>query len=174
MRKYMILFSAGKDRPGIADDISTVLYEGGANIEDSRMGVLGGCFSIMTLFSCTSEQEQTIQSGLHNLKRLGLDTFLHEAQDPTSTPKQPGLPLRFEITAMDHPGIVQKIVHLLHSHDVNIESMDTQVSRAPLSGAPLFNLVLEATLPARKPIARVKEELEDLAREMNLDLVFRA
>ena len=173
MRKYKILFSAGKDRPGIADDISTVLYEGGANIEDSRMAVLGGCFSIMTLFSCTSEQADAIQAGLQSLERLGLNVFLHEARDPTAAPKPPGLPLRFEITAMDHPGIVQKIVHLLHSHDVNIESLDTQISRAPLSGAPLFNLILEATVPAQKPIARVKEKLEELAREMNLDLIFQ-
>lgn len=172
MRKYRILLCVGKDRPGIVDDISTVLYQGGANIEDSRMSVLGGCFSMMTLFSCTSEQMESIQVGLHKLKGLGLDTFLHDAQDPTAAPRRPGLPLRFELTAMDHPGIVQKVVHLLHSHDVNIESLETQVTRAPLSGAPLFTLTLEATVPAEKPITRVKAQLEDLASEMNLDLVF--
>lgn len=172
MRQYCILFSAGKDRPGIVDDISTVLYEAGANIEDSRMAVLGGCFSVMTLFSCTAKQLEAVRSGLQKLKKLGLDCFLHEAQDPRVRKKRPGIPLRFEVTAMDHPGIVNRFVRFLHVREVNIESLVTQVSRAPLSGAPLFNLCLEATVPASASIALVKEELEDLAREMNVDLVF--
>jgi len=172
MRQYLILFSAGKDRPGIVDDISTVLYEAGANIEDSRMAVLGGCFSVMTLFSCTAKQVEAVRAGLQKLKKLGLNCFLHEAQDPRAAKKRPGIPLRFEVTAMDHPGIVNRFVRLLHVREVNIESLVTQVSRAPLSGAPLFNLSLEATVPASASIALVKEELENLAREMNVDLVF--
>ncbi len=53
MKTYHILLSIGKDRPGIVNDVSSVLFEHGANIEDSRMAAMGGCFSIMTLFSCT-------------------------------------------------------------------------------------------------------------------------
>ena len=74
---------------------------------------------------------------------------------------------------MDHPGIVQKIVHLLHRHNINIKSLNTQVARAPLSGAPLFDLSLEADVPVEKPIARVKDELTELAAQMNLDLSFK-
>ena len=81
MKKYMILFSVGKDRPGIVDDVSTLLFERGANIEDSRMAAMGGRFSIMTLFSCTSEQLESIRVGLDDLRKLGLETSLHEADD---------------------------------------------------------------------------------------------
>ena len=42
MKIYKILFSVGKDQPGIVDDISTILFEREANIEDSRMAVMGG------------------------------------------------------------------------------------------------------------------------------------
>ncbi len=84
-----------------------------------------------------------------------------------------GLPLKFEMTAMDHPGIVQRVVRLLRKNDVNIESLETQVTGAPLSGAPLFDLRLEAKVPADKSIGKVKEQLADLAGEMNLDLVFK-
>ena len=173
MKKYMILFSVGKDRPGIVDDVSTLLFEKGANIEDSRMAAMGGRFSIMTLFSCTSEQLESIRVGLDDLRKLGLETSLHKAEDPTATPAQPALPMKFDVQSMDHPGIVQKIVHLLHQHNVNIKSLNTQVARAPLSGAPLFDLNLEADVPVEKPIARVKEELMELAAQMNLDLNFK-
>ena len=173
MTQYFILLSSGKDRPGIVDDISTLLFDKGANIEDSRMAVMGGCFTSMTLFSCTSEQAEGVKAGLADLKRLGLEPHLHEAEDPTISPVQAGLPLKFEIIAMDHPGIVQPVVRLLRQHDVNIESLDTQVTRAPLSGAPLFDLRLEAKVPADSPIGRIKEQLNRLADEMNLDLIFK-
>ena len=42
-----------------------------------------------------------------------------------------------------------------------------------LSGVSLFDLRLEATVPADKSIGKVKEQLADLAGEMNLDLVFK-
>ena len=74
---------------------------------------------------------------------------------------------------MDHPGIVQKIVVVLHLHNVNIHSLNTQVLRAPLSGAPLFNLNLEAAVPDETPTSEVKEQLKQLAAEMNIDLNFR-
>lgn len=172
MKKYMILFSVGKDRPGIVDDVSTLLFDRGANIEDSRMAVMGGCFSIMTLFSCPVEKLETIKTGLKGLKNLGLEMSLHEAQDPAALPMQASLPLKLEVLAMDHPGIVQKVVHILHRHNVNIQTLNTKVIRAPLSGAPLFDLTTEADVPAVKPIAKVKEDLMNLAEDMNLDLNF--
>ena len=174
MKTYTILFSVGKDRPGIVDDISRVLFEREANIEDSRMAVMGGCFSMMTLFSCRSDQLEIIKSDLHDLRKGGIETSLHEAQDPTTARKQPSLPLKFEVVAMDHPGIVQKVVHILHAHNVNIQTLNTQVIRAPLSGSPLFDLILEADVPVDKPIAAVKAELSNLAVEMNLDLNFKS
>jgi glycine cleavage system transcriptional repressor len=173
MTKYFILLSSGKDRPGIVDDISTLLYEKGANIEDSRMAVMGGCFSTMTLFSCTPEQAEAVEEGLIDLKALGLETHLHPAEDPAVRPVPSGLPLKFEIIAMDHPGIVQRVVHLLREHGVNIESLETQVNRAPHSGAPLFDLRLEGKVPAESSIAEIKEQLNRLAGEMNLDLIFK-
>jgi len=168
----MILLSVGRDRPGIVDDVSTYLFERHANIEDSRMAVMGGRFSIMTLFSCDEARLQSIRNDIGVLRNLGLDASLHDADEPSAIPVETALPLRLEVTAMDHPGIVQKIVHVLHLHGVNIQSLNTQVLRAPLSGAPLFNLSLETAVPAETSIAELKEELQGQAAEMNLDLNF--
>ena len=172
MKKYMILLAVGKDRPGIVDDVSTFLFEREANIEDSRMAVMGGRFSIMTLFSCDEAQLAAIEKGISVLKELGLNTSLHEAEEPAGIPGETALPLKLDVTAMDHPGIVQKIVHVFHLHRVNIHSLNTHVLRAPLSGAPLFNLSMEAAVPAEISISEFKEKLRILASEMNIDLNF--
>ncbi|RJP66713.1 MAG: ACT domain-containing protein [Candidatus Abyssobacteria bacterium SURF_17] len=172
MKKYRILFLVGRDRPGIAEDVSAFLFERGANIEDSRMAALGGRFSVMTLFSCTSERLDVITKELDRLTMLGFEASIHEAEDPNAIPRQPGLPLKLEVISMDHPGIVQKVVSILHRRNVNIQTLDTRVTKAPLSGASLFDLTLEADVPAGTSISTVKEELLQLAAEMNLDLNF--
>jgi glycine cleavage system transcriptional repressor len=172
MKTYNILFAVGKDRPGIVHDVSAVLFEYGANIEDSRMAAMGGCFSIMTLFSCDEDQLEKIRSALDGLKELGLESSLHKAQDPYGTPREAALPLKMEIVAMDHPGIVQRAVRILHRHRVNIESLETRLQKAPLSGAPLFDLVLESSVPVDASIPGIKKELMELAGEMNFDLTF--
>jgi len=173
MKAYMILFSVGKDRPGIVDDISLFLFERSANIEDSRMAVMGGCFSIMILFTCSPERVAAIRADLESLGKLGLKATLHEAEDPATTPVRPALPLNIEVLAMDHPGIVQKVVRILRDHNINIQSLNTEIKRAPLSGADLFNLSLQAAVPVGKPITEVKEQLTALAAELNLDLSFK-
>ena len=170
MRKYRILFLVGKDRPGIVDDVSTFLFERKANIEDSRMTTMGGRFSIMTLFSSSASNLEVIKADFKKLMELGFDVSLHEAEDPAGFPNPAELPLNIEVTAMDHPGIVQKIVRLLHRHHINIQSLNTKVIRAPLSGAPLFNLYLETGLPETTSVSEVKKELTELAAELNLDL----
>jgi glycine cleavage system transcriptional repressor len=173
VRQFKILFLVGTDRPGIVDKLSGFLFERGANIEDSRMAAMGGCFSIMTLFSCETEQLEAITAALGEMERLGFETWLHDAQDPSTVVKTPELPLHVEVLAMDHPGIVQKVVHILHRHSVNIQSLNTQVIRAPHTGAPLFDLNLVAGVPPETSVTRVKEELEALAYDMNLDLSFK-
>lgn len=172
MRTYIILFLVGKDRPGIVDDLSTLLYKRGANIEDSRMATMGSRFSIMMLFSCAPEQLEVIGADLDDLRERDFEISLHEADDPGAVPRQAGLPFKLEVVSMDHPGIVQNVVSILHGHNVNIRNMDTRITSAPLSGAPLFDLILEASVPADRSIAGVKEELMKLAAEMNLDLSF--
>jgi len=172
MKIYRILLSIGKDRPGIVNDVSTVLFECGANIEDSRMAAMGGCFAIMTLFSCTTGQLEDVRSGLASLGEAGLQCSIHEAQDPAAQPHEASVPLKMEILSMDHPGIVKEVVRVLHEHRVNIESLDTRLQRAPLSGAPLFDLNLEASVPADASIPGIKEELLGMAAELNLDLSF--
>ena len=172
MKEYTILFLVGKDRPGIVDDVSTFLFERGANIEDSRMAVMGGCFSIMTLFSCLPQKLEGIEGSLSELREMGFETSLHRAQAPEAVSDAPDFPMKVAVTSMDHPGIVRKVVRILRRHNVNVRSMITRMTSAPLSGAPIFNLVLEAALPSENDVSKVREDLEDLADRMNMDLNF--
>ncbi len=172
MKKYTILFLTGKDRPGIVDDVSTYLFEKGANIEDSRMAVLGGCFSVMMLFSCSATELENVRADLPDLKALGFETSLHEAQAPETVFDPHESLLKISVTSMDHPGIVRQVVRILRRYEVNIRSMNTETKSAPLSGAPIFNMVLEGVVPVGSQISTVQKDLRVLALEMNMDLDF--
>ena len=57
---------------------------------------------------------------------------------------------------MDHPGIVRKTVPIVRRYDVNILSMTTRIASAPLSGAPIFRLSLEAAIPRGNEALQVR------------------
>ncbi len=170
----MILFALGKNRIGIVDEVSSYLFNRKANIEDSRMAVMGGHFSITCLFSCSPEALESIKAEMQELTDIGLATSLHEADNPDSIQTEASLPLKMEIISMDHPGIVHNIVHLLKEHNVCILSLDTELKAMPHTGAPLFDMNMEASVPASKSISKVKEELEKMASELDLDLIFKS
>jgi len=172
MKVYKILFLIGKDRPGIVDEVSTMLYDHGANIEDSHMAVLGGRFSIMTLFSCDEKRLEKIKGEFDHLTGKGFETSLHDAQNPRVISGKSAMPLKLEIQAMDHPGIVREVVHLLHQQNTNIVSLNTSVDYAPLTGAPLFNMTLEALVPEGASITKVKSAISSLSMDKDLDLSF--
>ncbi|MCD6584904.1 MAG: hypothetical protein J7K96_04000, partial [Desulfobacteraceae bacterium] len=94
------------------------------------------------------------------------------AQDPSILPEKKVTPLVIEVQAMDHPGIVQEVVHLLHQFNLNIQSLDTQITNAPHSGDPLFNLSLTAEVQDEAIVSKVKAEVEKSAKKMDLDLRF--
>lgn len=149
-----------KNRIGIVDEVSSYLFKRNANIIDSRMAVMGGHFTITCLFSCSSEELESIRSDMKSLNDFGLATSLHEADNPESMQTEASLPLKLEVISMDHPGIVQTVVHILKA--------------MPHTGAPMFDLNLEASVPAKQSIPKVKEELNDMASKMNLDLIFKS
>ncbi len=169
----MILFALSKNRLGIVDEVSSYLFERKANILDSRMAVMGGHFSITCLFSCSSIELENIKADMKILTDLGLATSLHEADNPDSMQTEASVPLKLEVISMDHPGIVQNVVHILKENNVCILSLDTELKPMPHTGAPMFDLNLEASVPESMSIEEVKDKLEELASEMDLDLIFK-
>ena len=45
-KSYLVLTALGPDRPGLVNEISAMVLAAGANLEDSRMAILGGEFAL--------------------------------------------------------------------------------------------------------------------------------
>lgn len=175
MNEHVILLAVGDDRPGLVDDVSGFIFEQGGNIEDSRMVNLRGQFAMMVLIGGPPPAIARISAGLARLEQAtGLHIELRQAAPATTPRTEPRVPYRLAATALDQPGLVHRLTHVLRCAGANIESMDTRLVPAPMSGAPLFELDAKVSLPAATPVARVRADLARLCEELNIDFQFAA
>ena len=173
---HAILTAIGVDRAGLVDEVSSFIYDRGGNIEDSRMVNLRGQFVIVVLLG---GDEATIGKLRHEQSQLASMSGLQVEVRPT--PDQPGippgaaasaagaLPFRFVATAVDRPGIVHEISHLLREMSVNIESLETRLSPAPYTGSPVFEMEAVLAAPRKTPVNELRKRLGALCDEMNVD-----
>jgi glycine cleavage system transcriptional repressor len=175
---HAILTAIGVDRAGLVDEVSRYIFDRGGNIEDSRMVNLRGQFAIMVL---VTGDEATIGKLRHEQTRLAETSGLQV--DVRRTPEAPragtagaaaakpsdAIPFRFVATAVDRAGIVHRISHLLREMNVNIESLETRLTAAPYTGAPVFEMESVLAVPRSTPVAQVRQRLGEMCDEMNMD-----
>jgi glycine cleavage system transcriptional repressor len=170
MSSHAILTAIGTDRPGLVDEVSQFIFSRGGNIEDSRMVNLRGQFAIMVLVSGSEPTLSRIRSeGWQLQQSSGLQTELRPATAPAGGPSAQAVPYRLTATAIDQPGLIHRISHLLRSSNINIESLETQLTSAPITGAPIFEMELVISIPATVPISRLRADLSSICDDLNMD-----
>ena len=166
---HAVLTAVGDDRPGLVDAVTRYITERGGNLEDSRMVNLRGQFAMMMLVAGTEAAMSRLQDGLGTLRR---DCHVHAELRPAelgSARRVAALPFRLNTWAMDHPGLMQSVSHLLGELGVNIESVDSSLRPAPYTNTPLFEMELVISVPGATHVAALREALGALCDEMNID-----
>ena len=175
VRNALILFAAGRDRPGIVDRLTGLVFESGLNLEDSRMAILGDEFALISLVTGGESDLRRLEEEIPRLaSELGLTAHVKATVTGERKAATPGLRYRLHAVAADHPGIVHKLARVLAEHNVNVASLDTTLSYAPVSGTPVFALEIEAEVPADVPLGALRAQLERVAEAENIDLDMRA
>lgn len=170
-RGYRVLSAVGPDRPGLVRSCSEMIAEAGANLEDSRMAILGGEFALIVLLSGSADALKRVDERVHGLgEELGLNISLR----PTERPRENRefLLYRIRVSGVDHPGIVSHVSRLLATKGVNVAHLDSRVHYAPLSGTPMFVLSAELQVPPDLGLAELRRELAEACEAENLDFVF--
>lgn len=172
--QHAVISTIGPDRSGIVEAVSGWLLASGANIEESRMAVLGGEFATIILVTGPAGIIAKLTSSQGTLEAsLGLHIFIRESQADAGAPAPM---LRYELhgTALDQAGIIFKVSQQLSGRHINIVAAETSTEPAPFSGAPVFHFQMEIEIPAGTPIGQVRAALAELGDRENLDLVLRA
>jgi glycine cleavage system transcriptional repressor len=166
---YAVVRAIGSDRIGVVDDVSEVVELTACNIEESKMSVLGGEFAVMMLVSGTESAIDTLMN--YDFKNGDLKDFtvdvIRTKEPPTS---RLGVPYVIETVSLDSPGIVHAVTALLARENISVEELETETTPAPFTGSPLFTLRIRITLPGPKRAAQLKEILQRLALDRDLDI----
>lgn len=172
-KSYLVLTAVGPDRPGIVSELSALIHKAGANLEDSRMAVLGGEFAVLLLVSGTAEAlESTARSAAEGGEALGLAVQHRKTTGPRRA--SDARPYTLSVSGFDRPGIVQAITGVLARRRVNVSSLESRLTFAPHSGTPLFVLEAELEVPSATVLSELRRELGSKCDEENLDLTFEA
>ncbi len=170
---YLVITAVGPDRAGIVSELSALIHHAGANLEDSRMAVLGGEFALLLMASGNDEALTKVEHRLTDSEqRLGLRLLCKR----TSGPRRPAnvLPYSIRVSGFDRPGIVQAVSSLLARRGVNLRALESRVAHAPHSGTPLFVLEADLEIPSEVALAELRRELTAACDQENLDVSFEA
>jgi glycine cleavage system transcriptional repressor len=171
--RWFILSVIGRDRPGLVSDLAQLVLDCEANLEDSRMTILGTDFAVILL--CSSRSPDAADRLALGSKRLERDHGLTILIRELPGERRPAVPApgtrlyRVEAAGEDRAGIVAGICGVLARHGVNIVELDSQ-SRPGPGGSPHYQMTIRAEVPDAVDARRLREALEREAERLVLDV----
>ncbi|MBC2710873.1 MAG: hypothetical protein HGJ94_07720 [Desulfosarcina sp.] len=173
MGQRFIMTAFGKDRPGIAADVTEILYENGCNLEDTSMTLLAGEFTLVMLFTAESANvEGPLSKACRRLEQeKGISAFLRPLE-PQETVKPNGFFTRtLHVEGLDHAGIVYKVSRFLAGNRINIVNLKSTVKAAPESGTAMYVMDILVQIPDGTAMDPVEKGLSAVADDLNVDIV---
>jgi glycine cleavage system transcriptional repressor len=163
--------AVGADRPGIAAAVTKILFEHRGNIEDSRMAILGGHFSMMLIVGLPdgtdpSAIEQALQGPANDLDLL---VSVREVTHATSEPAAGAEEYVVSVYGADKPGIVFQVSETLARHGVNITDLATRVVEGE---PPVYVVLMEVVVPGTADTAVIDADLKLVGADLDVDVSF--
>lgn len=160
----LVLSVAGSDRPGLTKALSAAVLSAGGNWLESHLSRLGGLYVGSVLVEGDADK---LRMAVSAVDAAGLDVRIAPAG---AGPAAAGETLAFSVVGQDRPGIVRQVTATISELGANIESFRTWLSTEAHSGAPLFHIAANLSLPAGLSAARVQDALEAISGEIMVDV----
>jgi len=172
---YLVLTALGPDRPGLVAELTHFLTSRGANVEESRMAILGAEFGMLVLVSASDDVLTSIEGDLGAIqKKSGLTIHPRRTRSPHEYRRARVVPCSIVVEALDQPGIVHNVTAAVHALGINIVSLETTAFNAPFTGGILFMLEARVDVPEGRTVAQLRKTLADLAEKEGLDVEVRS
>ena len=171
----LILTVIGDDRPGLVGELAQVISAHQGNWLQSSMAQLAGKFAGIVEVSVDEAQADALRNALGQLVGLkvtvesALPQKLCGAVSPGGTALT-GRRLKLALVGHDRIGIVREVSQVLAHHAVNVESLETHTSSAPMSAAVLFHAIAELTAAPDLDVAALTGELERISNDLMVDI----
>jgi len=169
MQTNIIVSVIGPDRPGLIEQLSSVIAAASGNWEGSRMLRLAGQFSGMVQVVIDEEALPGLHEALAVLENSGLQTRVHHTGSIDPEPES-GLALALEVVGQDRQGIVSAIAGTLAKLGVNVIELATDCSHAPWSGERLFKTNARLIVPEGIDSDQLRREIEAIALDLMVEV----
>lgn len=155
--------------------VSSAVSAHGANVEESKMAILGGDFAMIVYVSMGGA---TDADKLVEQLRSELPQFSVSAR--ATTPPAAGVEAvgrsmwSLQLEGPDQPGIVAAVTQALATHGGNVHELDTETTTAPFAGYALFKMTGRVAI-GEADLEGVCEALEKIEAQfgssINLDQI---
>ena len=170
----LLITAAGPDKIGFVEELTRALVEHGANIEESRMARLAGDFAALVLVSIPPENIKSLRDDLMRLRGSSVEVSLRKVVSSGVSEFRDYRLCALSVEGADHEGIIQGIAHVLTSLGVNIAELESDVTQAPESGAPLFNMRAKLQVPPSLGQTDLEKKLRRAAEQMAVTIALIA
>ena len=168
MQVSLVMTLLGPDRTGLVESVARAVAAHGGNWLESRLCRLGGEFAGILRVELPAEKKTALLDALQKIP--GLNVAIRADETKISAAK--GGRTKLEIVGHDRPGIVREISAALARAGVNVEEFSSEVVSAPMSGETLFKAGARLQLPERCDLAALKTDLEKIAADLLVDVLF--
>ncbi len=168
MKSSYIITFIGDDRPGLVEQLSSVIERNGGNWHESRLSQLGGKFAGLILVSLPMEGGQSLETELTALAASGLSVRVTATGE--RKPPAPGRDITLTVLGPDRAGIVREISRALAQRQINVLEMDSQVNSAAMSAEMIFSARIAAWIPEATDMDDLAVSLDEIANHMTLDI----
>lgn len=155
---HAVMSISGRDRPGIVQSVTETMLQRKANMEESRMAILGGDFAMIVYISLNHvEDADKLASQLRN-DFPSFSVSVRETIAPTQSDTVKSM-WSFTLEGPDNPGIVASVSQALVTNGCNVHDMDTETTTAPFAGYVLFKVNAKVSVDETK--------LDQLSKALN-------
>jgi glycine cleavage system regulatory protein len=170
MKKHLVVTITCPDRPGVVERITQTVVDHSANWEDSRMARLGGDFAGIVKISVAEERVGALIEALQALADDQTAVIVKTTDADIEEGNQQFSLWELRLAGADHEGIVHKVSAYLASEGINVESMETTVVPAPITGSPLFHMDAVIKVPSNHSLSELNEKLGQIGEELGVDV----
>ena len=167
MTTTMVFTFVGADKPGLVEQLAQTVGKHGGNWLESRMSELAGQFAGIVQVAVSEEQLPALRAALSALSGRDL-TIVVAVAEQRGVDKDDSRNLRLSIIGNDRPGIVREVAAALAARQINVREMETTISSAPMSGAPMFEAVVRIQVPRTLDLAELNSQLDLVANALTL------
>lgn len=168
---HLVLTVIAQDQPGLVERIAQCIGEHGGNWLESRMSRMAGQFAGILRVDVPLDSHSDLVTALEALQAHGIRVQIAAGG---TEPANVWQAIRLELVGNDRPGIVRDITRLLSSQGVNLESLNTEVLPAPMSGELLFRAEALLAVPQTLALEQLQAHLETLADDLMVELKLHA